>query len=95
MIGKELSPILVEIEQKLWEFEFHTPNKPEYSEQAFRAACKIFMSALLDKMWNLQENEDLEIEDRLLMAEKAGQAMRSLVKTYTDIDTHKFYEGNE
>jgi hypothetical protein len=92
MIGKEISPILVEIEQSLWNFECMTPDKPEYTDEAFRAACKIFMSALMDKMWTLQEKEDIDIDDRIIMALKAGSQMRELVKTYTDIDTHKLYE---
>lgn len=92
MIGKQLSPILVDIEQRLWEFEFDTPDQPEYTDEAFRAVCKIFMSVLMDKMWNLQEKEGIEIEDRIMMAVKAGKDLSNLVKTYTDIDTYKMYE---
>jgi len=92
MIGKQLSPILVEIEEKLWDFEFHTPDQPEYTDEAFRAVCKIFMSVLMDKMWNLQEKEGIEVEDRIMMAVKAGKDLSNLVKTYTDIDTYKMYE---
>jgi hypothetical protein len=94
MIGKQLSNLLVDIEQRLWEFEFDTPDQPEYTDEAFRAVCKIFMSALMDKMWDLQEKEGLEIEDRVTMAVSAGNDINKLVKMYTDLDTFKMYERN-
>ena len=92
MIGKKISPILVEIEETLWEFEAYNGTKPEFTLDGFRASIKIFMSALMDKMWELQGNEKLSLEDRSAMAEKLGNEVRKLVKVYTDIDTHKLYE---
>lgn len=95
MIGKKISPILVEIENTLWEFEANNEDiKPEYTDEGFRATLKIFMSVLMDKMWELQFNEKIDIKDRLNMAEKAGNDLRELVKTYTNIDTHEFYSDN-
>lgn len=91
MIGQKLSPILEEIENTLWEFEAYNGSKPEYSEAGFRAATKIFMSALMDKMWELQQNENFTLQDRMNMAQKAGEAVRSFVKTYTGIDCHELY----
>lgn len=92
MIGKQISPILSEIEGALWDFEMHGGSKPEYDKDGFRAAMKIFMSVIMDKMWELQENESLSIEDRCNMANKVGEDIRKLVKTYTDIDTHDLYK---
>jgi hypothetical protein len=92
MIGKKISPILEEIEMAVLEFEVHQGVKPEYTMEGFRAGIKIFMSVLLDKMWELQENENLSIEDRSNMAQKAGEDIRSLVKRYTDIDSHDFFK---
>lgn len=94
MIGEKLSPILEEIENTIWEFEAIEENnscKPNYSTEGFRASIKIFMSALLDKMYDLQNEEDIKIEDRLNMAKKAGEDLRKLIKTYTDIDCHNLY----
>lgn len=91
MIGKRLSPILKEIEDTLWEFEENTTNKPEYTDEGFRSSIKIFMSTIMDKMWDLQESENIEIEDRIKMATKVGEEIRNLIKTYTDIDTHDLY----
>ncbi len=91
MIGKEISPILVEIENALWEFEADNGQKPEYTTEAFRATIKIFISVLMDKTWELQQDEKITIEDRMKMVEKLGKDVRALVKTYTNIDTLNLY----
>jgi hypothetical protein len=92
MIGKELSTVLVEIEKALWDFDLNGKSKPEYTTEGFRAATKIFMSALMDKIWNLQSNENMDMEDRIKMVEKAGSDIRNVIKIYTDIDTHDLYK---
>lgn len=92
MIGKNISPILVEIEDVLLGFEVEIGTKPEYTDSGFRAAIKIFMSVLMDKMWELQLNEKILMEDRMKMAHKLGQDVRQMIKTYTDIDTHELYK---
>lgn len=92
MIGKKLSPVLIEIESTLWEFEFNSGAKPEYTDEALRAATKIFASVLMDKMYNLQTEEKIELEDKMKMAEKVGNDIRHLVKVYTNIDTHDLYK---
>lgn len=92
MIGKKISPILNDIEEMLWEFEANKGIKPEYSMEGFRAATKIFMSVLMDKIWELQADEKIDMEDRIKMVEKAGQDVRSLIKTYTNLDSHDFYK---
>lgn len=91
MIGEKLSPILSEIEETLWEFEANVKIPPKYSEDGFRAGVKIFMSVLLDKMWELQEKEGIPMDIRGAMSQKLGETVRNVVKTYTDIDTHKLY----
>lgn len=90
MIGKKISPILEEIENTLWEFEV-SGVKPEYTDEGFRAGIKIFASVLMDKIWELQEGENTENQDRLNMVQKAGEDIRGLVKTYTNIDCHELY----
>ena len=93
MIGQELSPVLKEIEETLWEFECGSGGmKPEYTMDGFRGGVKIFGSVMMDKVWELQEYDEISLEMRIKMIEKLGNEMRSLVKTYTNIDTHKLYE---
>ncbi len=90
-IGENFSPILSEIEDALWEFEANNGSKPGYTTEGFRAAIKIFMSALMDKIWELQSDENIDIQDRINMVKKCGKDMRNLIKTYTNIDTHKLF----
>lgn len=92
MIGKKLSGVLHEIELALLEFEDNVARPPEYTDEGFRAAVKIFMSAMLDKMWKLQENEDIDIDTRADMATKLGNELRNMVRVYTNIDTHNLYK---
>ncbi len=91
-IGQKISPILEYLENYLWEYEATVGEKPEYTEGGFRGAVKVFTSVMMDKIWELQENENLEMDDRVAMVEKCGNDIRNLVKTYTDIDTFNFYK---
>jgi hypothetical protein len=92
MIGKKLSPILSEIESTLMEFEINVAKPPEYTDEGFRASIRIFLSAMLDKMWKLQEDEGIDINTRADMAEKLGNELRNIVRVYTNIDTHNLYK---
>jgi hypothetical protein len=93
--SKKISPILIEIEEAIWKHDLALIGKPNYSDEAFRASIKIFMSILMDKMWELQCDENMTIEDKSNMAQKAGEDLRKLVKTYTSIDTHDFYKNED
>ena len=91
MIGKKLSPILEELEMVLLEFNANEfSGKPEFTDEAFRASIYIFMSVFMDKIYNLQEDENIAMEDRLNMVESAGTDLRMLIKKYTNIDTYDF-----
>jgi len=92
MIGKKLSPVLSEIESALMEFEANVAKPPEYTDEGFRASVRIFLSAMLDKMWKLQEDEGIDINTRADMAEKLGNELRNIVRVYTNIDTHNLYK---
>jgi hypothetical protein len=91
MIGKKLSPILEEIEAAIIEFDFYKNTKPNYSDTSIRAAAKIFLSVLMDKMWELQEKENMPQNERLAMAEKCRQQIRQLIKTFCNVDSFEFY----
>jgi hypothetical protein len=91
-IGERLSPILESMEQVLWEHESEDGSKPEFTQEGFRAGVKIFMSVMMDRMYSLQRNEDMGLEEMSDMAETLGKEVRQLVKTYCDIDTHELYK---
>lgn len=92
MIGEKLSPVLSEIESTLLEYEANVNRPPQYTDKGFRAAIKIFMSAMLDKMWKLQEDENIDIDARADMATKLGNELRNMVRIYTNIDTRDLYK---
>lgn len=92
-IGVRLSPVLESIEDALWNWEYYgNDGKPDYTPEGFRGIVKIFMSGMMDKIWELQEGEDIDFDDRVAMVEKCGQDVRNLIKTYTNIDTFNFYK---
>lgn len=93
-IGEILTPILVEIEGKIWEYEYYISEKPRYTDEGFRAALKIFMSAFLDKMYELQEKEGIDLPERIKMGEKCGEDLRQIIKTYINIDTHELFNSH-
>ena len=63
-------------------------NKPNYSNRDFMNATIIFQTALMDKMFDNQDYDDMSIEDRFNMAESCGNELRKLIHTYTGLDTH-------
>ena len=92
MIGKKLSPILEEIEKKLLEHSAKNRGKPNFTKDGFRAASMIFMEAMMDKMFELQLEEKMIEINCCNMAEKLGEDLRNLIKTYTNIDSFDFYK---
>lgn len=91
-IGEKLSPILEEVEATLLEHEEQELGQPLYTEAGFRASVKIFMSVVMDSLWNMQELADMTLDERLDMAEEAGLDIKKLIMKYTGIDTHKLYK---
>ncbi len=65
-------------------------NKPGYSNRDFMNTVIIFQTALMDKMYNCQDYDGMDIEDRMNMAQSCGLELRKLIFTYTGLDTHKF-----
>jgi hypothetical protein len=46
-------------------------NKPNYSNRDFMNCVIIFQTALMDKMYDLQEQEELSFEEKIKIQEKA------------------------
>ena len=66
--------------------------KPNYSNRDFMNAVIIFQTALMDKLYDLQNFDCMPIDERLKMAESCGMELRKLIHTYTGLDTHKVEE---
>ena len=96
MIGEKLSPVLEEIENALWEFECDYPQiRPEYTTEGFRATCKIFMSAMMDKSFENMQVKGMSQEEAALEAQQLGQELRQLVLLHTGIDTIDLYSDKQ
>jgi len=65
-------------------------NKPNYTNRDFMNCLIIFQTALMDKMYNNQDFDDMGIQQRIEMATQCGYDLRKLIHTYTGLDTHNF-----
>lgn len=63
-------------------------TKPNIPNRAFMNAIIIFQSALMDKLYDNQNFDNMPMEERLKMAESCGKELRKLIHTYTGLDTH-------
>jgi hypothetical protein len=79
-------PILEEIAMGLLEV---AEIKPNYSDNAMLNATLIFQSVFMDKLFDNQDYDGMLMEDRMKMAQSAGEELRKLIHTYTGLDTHE------
>ncbi len=61
--------------------------KPNYSDEAMLNSCLIFQSVLMDKIYENQNYDNMDLKQRLEMVESAGKELRKLIHTYTGLDT--------
>ena len=69
--------------------EIGDENKPNYSNRDFMNAVIIFQTALMDKMYDNQESDEMSLENRGKMANQCGLQLHRFIHTYTGLDTHK------
>lgn len=87
-LGKEYSPLLVQIEDGLLDT---ITLKPNFTKEGFRAAIYIFQAAMFDKMVELQDKENMSEEDCELMGKNLGEELRSYIGRFTGLDTYKIF----
>lgn len=91
--GKNISPILEEIADSLWEIDARDNQEPyEYSDEAFASALKIMMSVSMDILWKNQEKDNTPFNIRKKQATKLGEDLAKLISDNLNIDTKKLYE---
>lgn len=91
MIGEQISPVLVEIEKIIWESEANNEGAPGYSDDGFRAAVKIFSSAIMDKLHKRLDERGIPMKERLGAAWSAGEDIRGLIMRHAGIDGMNLY----
>lgn len=67
-------------------------EKPNYSNRDFMNTILIFQTALMDKMFDTQDYDKMDMEQRGEMATSCGMELKKLIHTYTGLDTHKIEE---
>ena len=63
--------------------------KPNYTNRDFMNIVIIFQSAMMDKLFEVMNFDNMALEERLKMAEKCGLDLKDYIYKYTNIDTHK------
>jgi hypothetical protein len=67
-------------------------EKPNYSNADFMNTILIFQTALMDKMFDNQDYDKMDMENRSKMTTKCGEDLRKFIHTYTGLDTYKLME---
>ena len=89
--AKYIQKQIIELGDRILMFNVQEGVKPNYIGEVLPLASVIFMSALMDSMYDLQDRECMSMEDREAMAQKCGEELRKLIKTYTNLDAHGFF----
>jgi hypothetical protein len=88
-LGQKLSPVLTEIADTVIE---NLGKKPNYEPTALKDVTHIFMDVVMDKMFDLQENENISLEDSSAMAVQCGEELREFIKKWCNVDTFDYYK---
>ncbi len=67
-------------------------EKPNFTNRDFMNTIIIFQTALMDKLFDNQNYDKMDIENRKQMAFSCGNDLRKLIHTYTNLDTHNINE---
>lgn len=90
--GRDISPVLKEIHDALWEIDSRDIREPyDFAPEALPSAAKIFMAVCMDELWLKQEANETPFEDRLMQAENMGNNLREFMEKHLDVDSTKFY----
>jgi len=72
------------------DFLNQTGLKPNNSNREFMNTLIIFQVALMDKMYDNQDYDKMDLDNRIKMCVNCGEELRKLIHTYTGLDTHNF-----
>ena len=77
-----------ELEALAMEFLKTGETRQKLSNRDFMNCVIVFQFGIMNKMFDLQEKEEMDFDNRAEMVTNCGAEISKLVKTYTDIDTH-------
>ena len=81
-----------EIEDILWETEAAKLGLPGFTDEGFRSATKIFMSALMEHMYIKMSKDNIDQKSIELVVEMTGKEVRKLILSTTGINPPDWYK---
>jgi hypothetical protein len=85
-------PILSELATRLLDT---AEVKQNFSNNAFLDSIIIFETVFMDKLYDCQNYDNMNLEDRLKMVDFAAKDLVKLIHTYTGLDTIKLVNDYE
>jgi hypothetical protein len=87
--------IFIELEQGFLDHSarIEESNIPpyEFDDETFRACCRIFFEAMMVRLFQNLENQDISLPEKCQIATQCGLDISALVEKYTGINTYKMY----
>lgn len=87
-LAKALEPML----ERIFATVINAQGPHNFTDRAFFDATYLFQSVAGDVMFQLMQNEAMDKETRMDMADKFGKELRQLIKVYTGKDMHQIAE---
>jgi hypothetical protein len=69
--------------------------KQNFSNNAFLDSIIIFETVFMDKLYDCQNYDNMNLDDRLKMVDSAAKDLVKLIHTYTGLDTIKLVNNYE
>jgi len=93
-LGEKLSPVLESLFDTLVDHKVMFPEVPiDVTDKAFLGAVQLLADVLLSRMFDLQMEEGMSLEQGGKMAKHAGESLHKLILEMTNIDTRKLTEA--
>lgn len=86
---KELDIIANDLLTQQASADINKRTKPNYSDKDFLNIIIIFQMVLMDKIYDVQDYDDMSVEERVKMIEKCSVDFHRFIYTYTGVDTDK------
>ena len=88
-IGEKIGDAATFLSAALEEYNDTHETPPGFTDDGLFAIIDLFVSALMDRVWRLQEAENMDYADRMAMVESLGKEVRRIAKVYANIDTNE------
>jgi hypothetical protein len=86
-IGEKIGDAAAFLSAALEEHDENHGTPPGFTDDGLFAIIDLFVAALMDRVWRLQEKEGMDFPDRIAMVHSLGEEVRRIAKVYADVDT--------